>query len=295
MNNFRYYIKKSTARFFEVVGPVVLSAFSLFVAFSLLQPIALWLDPTFSLLANRGTGKIAFTVLVLLNILLLVTTTSRVFLQKIIHVNLGFFKNHHWLKPFFTFFTIAFIAHSLLLYALSFTSFVQINPQAISLITTKWTSLIWGFIATFFLAWTEEMIFRGTLFMFFNQKLKTLTSITLTSLIFMLAHNLTNPLKLISDDWQLGVGLFLLGMILNVIFAISNKLYIGMGVHAGLVFVKVFLRRIPMIDYSAQLPWWFSPDLRQSSIVHLAFFILLIILIVCYKKALMDKQLNQQI
>lgn len=290
MNNLRFYIKKSTARFFEVVGPVVLSAFSLFVAFCILQPIALWLDPSFSLLANRGAGKIAFTVLVLLNILLLITTASRAFLRQFMQVNVGFFTSWRWIKTFSIFFMGAFTLHALLLYILSFTGIVYVVPEALNQIPIKWVSLIWGFIATFFLAWTEEMIFRGTLFMIFNQKLKTMTSIILTSFIFMLAHNLTNPFKLVSQDWQLGTGLFLLGMILNIFFAISNKLYVGMGIHAGLVFVKVFLRRIPLVAYSAQLPWWFSPDLRQSSTIHIFFLLLIIFLIIYYNKTLLDKQ-----
>jgi len=44
-----------------------------------------------------------------------------------------------------------------------------------------------------------------------------------------------------------------------------------MGAHAGLVYIKVLLRRIPLITIPTAIPWWFSPDLRQSIIIHILF------------------------
>lgn len=274
------HFKNSAARFFRIMGPVILSALSLFVCFNILQPLALWLDPTFSLLANRSIGKIVFTILVLLHIVLLLTTTSKQFFKQFLNTNLLFLRTRQWLKPFFIYFILFFTLHSLLLIGLSTTGYIQLNPQELYLIPSKIGSLLWGFVATFFLAWTEETIFRGTLYPYFRQKLSELSSILMASLIFMLAHNLTNPLALITDTWKLGLGLFLLGMLLNIIFAMTEKLYIGMGVHAGLVYVKVFLRRIPCITYATTLPWWFDIDLRQSFIVHIVFGCAIIVLLV---------------
>ncbi len=272
--------KNSAARFFKIMGPVILSALSLFVCFHVLQPLALWLDPSFSLLANRGVGKVVFTLLVLLHIMLLLTTTSQQFTRSFLQTNLLFMRTDKWVKPFSTYFIIFFSLHSFLLIGLSVaTDFVQYTPHILNLVPFKIGPLLWGFVATFFLAWTEETIFRGTLYPFLHQKLSERSSIFMASFIFMLAHNLTNPLLLITDNWKLGLGLFLLGMLLNIIFAITGKLYIGMGIHAGLVFVKVFLRRIPCITYATTLPWWFDIDLRQSFVIHIIFICIIFILL----------------
>jgi hypothetical protein len=102
----------------------------------------------------------------------------------------------------------------------------------------------------------------------------------------MLCHDLTNPLNLITKDWKLGLGLFLLGMMLNIIFVITQKLYTGMGAHAGLVFVKVILRRARFLVFlpAAQLPCWVNPDLRQSVLIHIMFVAVNIGLIIRYRK-----------
>jgi hypothetical protein len=102
----------------------------------------------------------------------------------------------------------------------------------------------------------------------------------------MLVHNITHPLELVTTQWKLGLGLFLLGFLLNLVFIISQKLYVGMGVHAGLVYVKVFLRRIPCITYASSLPWWLNSDLRQSLITHLLFAVVITFLLIRARKSL---------
>jgi len=272
---------------YKIIGPIVLSALSLFLTFHLLQPVALLLDPTFSLLANRSVGKIAFTIMVLVHIVVLLTTVSRSFMQSFVATNFSFIYSRKWLAPFFSFFIGFFCLHSFLLWSIHlFTPAIVFVPQALVLFPTKIGSLLWGFVATFFLAWTEETIFRGMLFTYFNQQFSTLSSTLLASFIFSLAHNLTNPLALLTHDWTLGVGLFLLGFFLNTVFAITKKLYIGMGIHAGLVFVKVFIRRIPCVVYSASFPWWFNSDLRQSLVIHMLFLVISIVLWIIFRKTL---------
>lgn len=276
-------------RFSDVMGPIILSALSLFISFCLLQPLALWLDPSFSLLANRGVGKIAFTIMVLLHIILLLATTSKKLLKSFLETNLYFVRSTSWLAPFFLYFFIFAGLHALMLAALWLPGIVYFVPEALHLIPSKLGNLGLAFIATFFLAWTEEAIFRGALFTVLRQKLAPLTSIILTSLIFSLAHDLTNPLTLVTTDWKLGLGLFLLGMFLNLLFFLSDKLYIGMGAHAGLVFVKVFLRRIPFVSYAPELPWWFDIDLRQSLLTHVLFLTIIAILLIVFRSRFTQK------
>ena len=271
-------------RFSDVMGPIILSALSILVSFCILQPLALWLDPSFTLLANRSVGKIAFTIMVLLHIILLLTTTSKKLLSSFLETNLYFIRQTTWIVPFFLYFFTFFSLHALLLVGLALPGMVLFHPEALKLIPSKLGNLGFGFIATFFLAWTEEAIFRGALFTILRQKLAPLASIIITSAIFSLAHDLTNPLSLVTTDWKLGLGLFLLGMFLNLLFFITGKLYIGMGAHAGLVFVKVLLRRIPLVSYPPLLPWWFDIDLRQSLLTHGLFLVIIIYLLVAFRQ-----------
>jgi membrane protease YdiL (CAAX protease family) len=267
----------------NVIRPVILSAFSFFLSFCLIQPIGLLLDPSFSLLANRGIGKVAVTLVVLTHCALLATTFPRKLWQQFIAANFLFIWKERWLKPFGKAFTLFFCLHLTFIalsaaFGLTHWNLAAFHPALTLQIVP---ALLLGFIATFFLAWTEEVIFRGTLYPFFAQQLEPLTSALLTSFIFMIVHDLTAPYNLVTTEWRLGLGLFLLGFLLNLIFIISGKLYVGMGAHAGLVFVKVLRRRIPFISHPVTLPWWFAVDLRQSLLVH-AVFIAVIILLLCY-------------
>jgi membrane protease YdiL (CAAX protease family) len=276
----------------RIVGPIALSALSILIVSLLINPIACWLDPSFHLLANRGVGKVAFTTIVILHILQLFLIGSRHFFETFLDINLRFFKNKRWIVPFFTFFLIFFVVHVALLAIFYLAGYATYNHTSSS---PSFGSLAIGFLATFFLAWSEEVIFRGTLYLYFLQHIRPIESILLTSGIFALVHDLTNPLNLVTKNWKLGLGLFLLGILLNLTFAITNKLYTGMGIHAGLVFVKVVLRRWPIIAFLpvTQLPCWVDRDLRQSFLIHGLFTFVNIILIIKYKKKLFQRITRQ--
>ena len=273
---------------FDLVGPIVISALSIFISFLILQPLACCLDPTFNLLASRGIGKIAFIVLVIYQILLLLLLQHKTFLQQFLKTNLYFFSEKNWLKKFFYYFFIFFLFHTLILLFFFYIGFAKYNPDWGNLNISLILRIFWGLIVTFFLAWTEELIFRGTLYPFFAQKVSPLISLLTTSVIFMFVHDLRNPLNLITKNWDLGLGLFLLGVLLNLIFISTKKLYTNMGAHAGLVFVKVILRRAPLIIFLPPylLPFWINSDLRMAPIVHVLFFIVITILAIKNRKKL---------
>ncbi|HBS47748.1 TPA: hypothetical protein DEO28_02065 [Candidatus Dependentiae bacterium] len=270
-----------------ILGPIILSALSFIISFFIVQPIAIYLDPSFNLLANRGCGKIAFSVMVLYQIILMLLFHSKPLLNKFLDAAIFSFADKGMLKKFLLFFSIFFILHATTQFIFLFLGFAHYNPE--------WgffnLKLIWkisfAFFVVFLLAWSEEAIFRGMVYNYFNQFFTPLRSIFVTSFIFMLAHDLTNPLNLVTKNWKLGLGLFLLGFLLNLIFVLSGKLYISIASHMGLVAFKVLLRRAPFIVFASEevLPFWVSADLRQSFLVHL-FFILIIIILICrnYKK-----------
>lgn len=275
---------KTLKHIWNVVGPIVLSACSLFITFHLVQPIALMLDPNFTLLASRSIGKIAFTTIAILHLVFFLLIRPQKFFKQFLKVSVYFCKERGWFSTLAIFFFIFFTLHWLVLLGMLSTGVIQYIPQwgtpKLSLIF----SISWGILVTFFLAWSEELIFRGMLYQYFAEHWQPLTSLLAASLLFMLVHDLSDPLNLISEDWQLGLGLFLLGVMLNTIFVITGKLYTCMGAHMGLIGVKVVLRRMRFL----------SPiDLRQYLLVHLLFFLFILTLIFIYRKKLLP-QLFQQ-
>lgn len=269
----------------ECIGPIALSALSLFISFLLIQKLAYFLDPKFDLLASRGLCKVAFVFMVIYQIVLFLFIQPQQFLTSFFKRNLFFFFKEHWLIPFSRFFLSFFSLHALLLTLLFTLGYVVYSPSwgVFNLFLVLKT--LFGLFVVFMLAWTEELIFRGTIYPYFTQFYSTFSSIMLTSFIFMLVHNLANPLTLITTEWRLGLGLFLLGLLLNQVFVITKKLYTGMGLHAGLVFVKVVLRRARFLIFvpATQWPWWLHSDLRQSTLVHTLFLIAIIYLFIRHK------------
>jgi len=267
------------------LGPIVLSVLSLFISFNIIQPLACLLDPTFNLLSSRGTGKIAFTMMVILQIVLLLACLSQKLFDKFLEI-VFFFNEKAWLSKLSLYFALFLSAHMLFQITFFFFGYVHYNPNWGILNITLLSKLAFGILVTFFLAWTEEAIFRGMIYTYFNQFWNKIPSMLVTSLIFMFSHDLSNPLNLVTKNWKLGLGLFLLGLLLNLIFVTTGKLYTAMGAHMGLVAVKVLFRRAPFFIFatSKNLPLWLHSDLRQSLLVHLAFvFIIVIVLTQLYK------------
>lgn len=279
-------MKFSLKKIWLITGPIILSALSILLTSIFLQITIKYFCPSFNLLANKGLGKIIFTTLVILQITLFIALHSKQFFKNFLETNLYFFKKKDFIKIFFKYFFIFLLLHSFILFIFYIAGFVIYNPNWGSFNFRLIYQTLFGFIATFFLAWTEELIFRGTIFPYLNKNFNLITSVLITNLIFMFVHDLHNPLNLITKNWQLGLGLFLLGVILNLIFILTNKLYANMGAHAGLVFVKVILRRARFILFlpASDLPFWINQDLRYSYLTHILFLITIIILIFKIKK-----------
>lgn len=265
----------------KAIGPILISALSVFITFLILQPLAIFFAPEFNLLNSRGIGKVAFIIIVIFQIILFISTLSTDFLYKFLKTNLYFFKEKDFIKKFFKYFSIFFILHTILLFIFYLFGFAIFNNEWGQISIQLILKIFFGFFVVFMLSWTEELIFRGTIFPYFEQYFSVFTSLILTSTIFMFVHDLKNPLNLITINWKLGLGLFLLGVLLNLIFIDTQKLYANMGAHAGLVFVKVLLRRAPIIIFLAQdkRPLWINKDLRMSHLVHILFFMAIIFLI----------------
>lgn len=267
----QHYYNKS----WEVFGPIFLSACSLFITFQIIRPISIFLDPKLNLLASRGFGKIIFSFLAIFHVLLFLSTQSSSFIKKFLKTSVFYFSDKGFLPKISKYFLIFFSLHWLVLLTLCNLGYIDYNPNWGTLSWPLIPSILWGFFATFFLAWSEELIFRGMFYPYFAQFFKPLSSLLMASFCFMFVHDLSNPINLFTRDWKIALGLFLLGVLLNTIYVISGKLYTGMGVHMGLVAVKVILRRVPFLTFM---------DLRESHIVHFLFLAVILLLIASNKE-----------
>lgn len=276
-------MRKVIAQIYNAMGPILISALSIFITFILLHPLATFLDPTFNLLASRGTGKVAFVTIVIYQILLFLLALPKDFFDNFLKINIYFFAEKNWFLRFSKYFLLFFTLHSLVIYSLYSLGYLIYFPGWGQFNFDLIIKLFWGFIVVFMLAWTEELIFRGTIYPYFLRFFKPITSLFLTSIIFMISHNICDSL-----DIKKATGLFLLGMMLNLIFIKTEKLYTGMGAHSGLVFVKVIFRRAPFLIFlpSKFLPFWVSSDLRTSYLIHLLFLIVISILFYLNRKKL---------
>lgn len=178
------------------------------------------------------------------------------------------FKSASW-RPFFTFFAVFTALHAVVLTGYLFSGVGTWDAGALPLLLVRKKLLIIGFVGTLALAWAEELLFRGLFFQHFRRFLPLLPSAILSSFIFSLLHDLRNPLRLLTTQWQLGLGLFLLGMLLTYIRVWWGSMAASAGAHAGLVYLKVILRKISLLPIAATSPFLFPVDLRQSLIVHI--------------------------
>lgn len=126
------------------------------------------------------------------------------------------------------------------------------------------------------LAISEEILFRAFLMRYLRwstRPLVTVGAVVFSSFVFAASHNLTDPLAWFSpDEARLFLGLFLLGTLLCVSYLSTGSLFCSVGLHAGLLGSKVFLRKTEILIVSPDV-WWLghSQDLRMAPVVWLLF------------------------
>lgn len=247
--------------------------------------------PGFDILASKDFGKVVFTLLVFVALAIFVGYQPSEFASNWRERNFGFLIQKKGAILFAKVFGIFFSLHVLLLAAFywvgvaSFCSDVFISLKAFG-------QIIFGFFVTFMLAYTEEVIFRGTVFPYLIQFVRPILAVFFTSIMFMIAHFLPNPVVQLAQDPAIAIGLFLLGFMLNLIFIAAGTMYANIGAHAGLVFVKVILRKVRFLVIAAvpTLPWFLHQDLRQAPLVHGLFLVVILGLIVWLRKILFSSK-----
>lgn len=278
-------------RFLKIVRPIFISALLLFCAAVLVQYCMTFFIPSFDILASKDLGKIVFTLLVFGALGIFILQQPSKFQHQWWLRNIHFLYDRTQLRLFGRFFVTFFMLHVLLLASCYFFGLGLLqNISDVSVIKII-GQLLFGFIATFMLALTEEIMFRGTLYPYFAQWLRPIVAVFITSLLFMLVHFFPSPVAQIQKDPPIATGLFLLGLMLNLIFISAGSMYANIGTHAGLVYVKVILRkaRFFVLASPSTLPWFLHADLRQAPIVHALFTLIIVVLIVYKRDVLLRK------
>lgn len=262
----------------NVLRPIIVSACSFICTIVVLETIFRTFTPHFTLLASRGIGKFAFMGIALAFIVQFVLSQSRSYQTTVRHASFFWHLDRRRIATLVAYAVLFFGLHALVLAGLYTHGALNCS---LSSITWSYKLLINCMLAigvTFLLAWSEETIFRNVIYNYFVQYLPMLGSVLVTSFLFMIVHNLTQPLALLTSDWQLGLGLFLLGVLLNMLYVLTGEIAAPMGAHMGLVSLKVILRRIPCITHLGTV----QSDLRTSHITHVLFMIIIIGLISVY-------------
>ncbi len=255
----------------ESLGPIFLSALSFCLSMTFIVFFSTAICPEISLFANSGWGKALFMAAGIWQAIVLVLFTAPIKIIPQIWHAFSWPASYKHIKTFLWFTALFSIAHCVVLFIYFFTgnAELQYSNALDKLMSARWYQLLLSLLAPATLAWSEEFIFRGVTFSYLRTRMNFLSAALLSSFVFMIVHDLSNPLNLLTRDWQLGVGLFLLGLFLTYVMSYMETIAASAGAHAGLVFIKVVLRKFPLLVITENNHLFFPEDLRMSVITHL--------------------------
>ena len=138
---------------------------------------------------------------------------------------------------------IAFVGYSILMGSFGIVEF-RIKWSIPLMITAFFTAF-----SAFGIAVTEEILFRGFFLQTMLKDLPKWIAVILTGIIFVVFHDLAHPLSFFQEPRQmmLAGGLFSLNLLLCAAYLKSGTLFLPFGIHSGLVFAKIFFRRMKMM------------------------------------------------
>jgi len=196
-------------------------------------------DP--GLLLHHGIGQLTFYVLFILNVFIFQKYVNREGF-----LSLGLYPYQGWyitlLKGWMAG-VIAFVGYSLLMGAFGIVEF-RIKWSIPLMITAFFTAF-----SAFGIALTEEILFRGFFLQTMLKDLPKWIAVIVTGLIFVVFHDLAHPLSFFTEPRQmmLAGGLFSLNVLLCMAYLKTKMLFLPIGIHSGLVFAKIFFRRMKMM------------------------------------------------
>lgn len=196
-------------------------------------------DP--GLLLHHGIGQGTFYLLFILNVFLFQT-----YVNKENFLSLGLRPYSGWYATLLKGWAagaIAFVSYSALMGVFGVVEF-RWNWSAVRTLSAFGIAF-----SAFGIALTEEILFRGFFLQTMLKDLPRWIAVILTGLIFVVFHDLAHPLSFFTEPRQmmLAGGLFSLNVLLCMAYLKSGSLFLPIGIHAGLVYAKVFFRKMKMM------------------------------------------------
>ncbi|MCV0395319.1 MAG: CPBP family intramembrane metalloprotease [Rhizobiaceae bacterium] len=220
---------------------------------------------------TRGAGQVSLFVIVLAMVMAYAKFVAG-------EEPLGFFGRYlrEW-KRALAGFAVALLFASLVVLAgyLGFAAMGSVGWSEAGFAAMSWKIAERTVVALFVvvvLATSEEILFRVFLMRYLRWNTTipvTIAAVVFSSLVFAAVHNLTDPLAWFTpEQFPLFVGLFILGVLLCVTYLVTGSFLCAVGIHAGLLGSKVFLRKTNLVEVDPQaLFLQDSYDLRMSPIV----------------------------
>ena len=196
-------------------------------------------DP--GLLLHHGVGQATFYILFILNVFIFQRYVNRESF-----LSLGLEPYPGWYVTVLKGWSvgiIAFVGYSLLMGAFGVVEF-RVKWSIPLMITAFFTAF-----SAFAIALTEEILFRGFFLQTMLKDLPKWIAIGVTGIIFIFFHDLAHPQSFFMEHHQmmLAGGLFSLNVLLCAAYLKSKTLFLPIGIHSGLVFAKIFFRRMKMM------------------------------------------------
>ena len=196
-------------------------------------------DP--GLLLHHGVGQLSFYFLFILNVFLFQTYVNREgFLALGLKPYPGFVQTllKGWLAG-----VAAFVFYSALMGVFDVVEF-RIKWSIARIATAFFVAF-----SAFAIALTEEILFRGFFLQTMLKDLPAWIAVTVTGIIFVFFHDLAHPLSFFTEERQmmLAGGLFSLNVLLCMAYLKSKTLFLPIGIHSGLVYAKIFFRKMKMM------------------------------------------------
>ncbi len=206
------------------------------------------------LLLHHGIGQLVFYALFILNVYAFQT-----FVNRESFLSLGLKPHPGWQMSFLKGWLtgiLAFVLYTVLTKLVGVVDFQ--NRWTFERVATAWGVSF----SAFGIATTEEILFRGFFFQTLLKQIQKWPAIIITGILFVLFHDLANmpAFWTVPKQMMLAGGLFCLNVLLCFAYLKSGSLYLPIAVHSGLVFAKVFFRKMKMVSIVEPNSYLFAID-----------------------------------
>lgn len=222
-------------------------------------------DP--DLLLHHGIGQFVFYALFVFNVVIF-----QIWVNRQSFLSLGLKPYPHWLSTFLKGWAAgvaAFVIFTLLQKAFGIIEFRD-----------RWgferilTAFLVSFSA-FGIATTEEILFRGFFFQTLLKGMSKWPAIVITGILFVLFHDLAHIYNFwtVPKHMMLAGGLFCLNILICFAYLKTRALYLPIAIHSGLVFGKIFFRKMKLIEVldPNSYAWGIDGDARRGFMSWLLF------------------------